>query len=172
MSQAWQIRRGGLTDVKALLEIERLSFASPWSLWCFLAEVSNPVSHTLLIGPSPPQSWQTWGYIIFWVVAQEMHILNLAVHPRHRRQGLARALLRAALAKARDLDAKAAWLEVRPSNQPARALYTSFGFQEVGYRPHYYADNREAALILSLSWQEEEVQPPNPSPTPKIGKLL
>ena len=156
MNQVWQIRRGGLLEVKAILEIERLSFTSPWSLWCFLAEFTNPVSTTLVAGPPSPQPWQTWGYIIFWVVAEEMHILNLAVHPGQRRRGLARALLETALARARHLKAKAAWLEVRPSNQPARSLYTSFGFQEVSQRPHYYADNREDALILTLAWGEEE----------------
>src|SRR4030042_4326919 len=164
MSLAWQIRRGGLLEVKALLEIERLSFASPWSLWCFLGEFTNPVSNTLVAGPPPPQPWQTWGYIIFWLVAQEMHILNLAVHPQHRRRGLARALLSTALPRAQDLKAKAAWLEVRPSNPPALAPYTSFGFQEVGYRPHYYADNQEDALILTLSWAEDEASAPSPSP--------
>src|SRR4030042_5946112 len=113
MSLAWQIRRGGLLEVKALLEIERLSFASPWSLWCFLGEFTNPVRNPLVAGPPPPQPWQTWGYIIFWLVAQEMHILNLAVHPQYRRRGLARALLSTPRAPAHNPKAKDAWREGR-----------------------------------------------------------
>jgi ribosomal-protein-alanine N-acetyltransferase len=100
-------------------------------------------------------SWQTWGYLIFWVVADEMHILNLAVHPKHRRQGIARRLLAEGLTQARELGANLAWLEVRPSNTPARALYASFGFTEVGRRPQYYDDTSEDALLLTLEWEEE-----------------
>lgn len=150
------IRRARLTDVKSIWEIERLSFPAPWSLWCFLSELGNPNSSILLAGPPRPQPWKTWGYIIYWVVAQEMHIMNLAVHPRYRRQGIARALLKEALSRARALGAQVSWLEVRPSNQPAQALYESFGFEKVGVRPRYYADNQEDALLMAFYWEPGE----------------
>lgn len=158
MTQPLTIRKAGLADVRAIWAIEKLSFPAPWSRWSFLAELGHSPSHTLVIGPAPPQPWETWGYIVFWVVADEMHIINLAVHPRHRRRGLARQLLAAALTQARTLGAAIAWLEVRPSNHPARNLYASFGFQEVGTRPRYYNDTQEDALLLTFSWEEEGEQ--------------
>lgn len=155
MTQDLLIRRARLTDMSTIWEIEKLSFPSPWSRWCFLSELSNPVSTTLVAGPPASEPWQVWGYIIFWVAAEEMHILNLAVHPDRRRQGIARALLTEAIRLARLQKAAAAWLEVRPSNHPAQALYESFGFTEVGLRPHYYADTQEHAIIMELVWEEE-----------------
>ncbi|MGB8992659.1 MAG: ribosomal protein S18-alanine N-acetyltransferase [Desulfobaccales bacterium] len=152
MTQGLLIRRAGLADVNAIWAIEKVSFATPWSRWSFLTELGHHHGHTLVAGPSPPLSWQTWGYLIFWVVADEMHILNLAVHPEHRRQGIARRLLTEGLAQARELGAALAWLEVRPSNLPGRALYAACGFKEVGRRPQYYDDTREDALLLTLEW--------------------
>ena len=148
------IRRAGLTDVRSLWEIEKVSFPSPWSLWCFLAEYANSKSTILVAGPPPPEPWETWGYIIYWILADEMHLLNLAVHPAQRRRGLARSLLTAALDKARAQGAAVVWLEVRPSNTAALALYRSFGFKEIGIRPGYYTDNGEDALIYAFSWEE------------------
>ena len=112
------------------------------------------MSHFLVAGPMPPQVWQVWGYAIFWAAAQEMHIMNLAVHPRRRGQGIARRLLTEALVRARALGTGAAWLEVRPSNSAARALYESLGFEEMGMRPRYYQDNQEDAIILAYFWED------------------
>lgn len=154
MTRPLTIREAGLAEVTAIWAIEKVSFPSPWSRWSFLAELGQRHSHTLVAGPSPPQPWRTWGYIIFWVVADEMHILNLAVHPERRRRGLARQLLEEALRQARGLGVLTAWLEVRPSNTPARALYESLGFKEVGRRPRYYDDTQEDALLLALTWED------------------
>lgn len=156
MTPGLTIRQARLTDVKSIWEIERLSFTVPWSFWNFLSELGNPNSFILVAGPSPPQPWETWGYIVYWVVAGEMHIMNLAVHPKHRRQGIARALLAEALHRARVLGAEVAWLEVRPSNLAAQALYESFGFRKAGVRPQYYADNLEDALLMAYYWDQEE----------------
>jgi [ribosomal protein S18]-alanine N-acetyltransferase len=155
MTRGLLIRRAGLADVSAIWAIETLSFPTPWSRWSFLAELGHRHSHMLVAGPSVPQPWQTWAYLIFWVVLEEMHILNLAVHPTHRHKGIARRLLSEGLAQARTLGAELAWLEVRPSNLAARALYESFGFKEVGRRPGYYDDTHEDALLLTLDWGED-----------------
>jgi ribosomal-protein-alanine N-acetyltransferase len=153
MTQGFLIRRAGLADIPAIWAIEKVSFPTPWSRWSFLAELGHRNSHTLVVGPPAPQPWQTWGYLIFWVVLDEMHILNLAVHPQRRRRGLARRLLAEGLARARGLGAELAWLEVRPSNLAARGLYESFGFRKVGRRPRYYDDTQEDALLLTLEWE-------------------
>jgi ribosomal-protein-alanine N-acetyltransferase len=152
MTQGLLIRRAGLADVSAIWAIESLSFPTPWSRWSFLSELSHRNSSMLVAGPPSPQPWQTWAYLIFWVVLDEMHILNLAVHPAQRRKGIARRLLSEGLAQARTQGAEIAWLEVRPSNTAARALYESFGFKEVGRRPCYYDDTQEDALLLTLEW--------------------
>jgi ribosomal-protein-alanine N-acetyltransferase len=149
MTRGLTIREARLADVFAICEIEKVSFPTPWSRWSFLMELTQRHSHTLVAGPPPRQPWRTWGYIVYWVVADEMHILNLAVHPRQRRRVLARALNHA-----RSLGAATAWLEVRPSNAPARGLYASFGFKEVGRRPRYYEDTGEDAILLARSWGE------------------
>ena len=153
MTPGLLIRRARLTDVKSIWNIERLSFPAPWALWCFLSELGNPNSSILVAGPPPPNAWETRGYIIYWLVAEEMHIMNLAVHPRHRRQGIAKALLKEAMSRARTLGAEVSWLEVRPSNQEAQTLYESFGFKKVGLRPRYYADNQEDALLMAFYWE-------------------
>ena len=148
------IRRAGLTDVKAIFAIEQESFPTPWSRWTFLAELTHAIGHFLVAGPAPPSPWQLWGYIVSWVVAEEMHLLNLAVHPAQRRRGIARALLTKALYQARTQGARVVWLEVRPSNVAALALYQSFGFKEMGRRPGYYEDTQEDAILLALEWEE------------------
>ena len=109
-----------------------------------------------MAGPPPPQRWEVWGYLIYWVVADEMHILNLAVHPQQRRRSLARLLLTTSMTQARELGAQVAWLEVRPSNHPALHLYQSLGFKKVGRRPRYYDDTQEDALLLAYYWEEGE----------------
>jgi ribosomal-protein-alanine N-acetyltransferase len=155
MTQGLIIRRAGLADVSAIWAIEKDSFSTPWSRWSFLGELGHRNSHTLVAGPASPHPWQTLGYLIFWVVLDEMHILNLAVHSGHRRRGIARQLLAEGLAQARTFGAELAWLEVRTSNLAAQALYKSFGFKEVGRRPRYYEDTQEDALLLTLDWSEE-----------------
>ena len=155
MSPELTIREAGLTDIQSVFAIEKESFPTPWSRWTFLAELNQSLGHFLVAGPSLPQPWELWGYIVFWLVVDEMHLLNLAVHPARRRRGVARFLLQEALRRSRTQGAKAAWLEVRPSNAPALALYASFGFKEVGRRPGYYQDTREDAMLLVLEWGGE-----------------
>jgi [ribosomal protein S18]-alanine N-acetyltransferase len=155
MSPGLFIRKAGLTDVRAIFAIEKESFPTPWSRWTFLAELTQPIGNFWVIGPVPPEPWKVWGYIVFWLAAEEMHILNLAIHPDQRRQGIARKLLSEALEQTRAQGARVAWLEVRPSNTAARVLYESFGFKEVGRRRGYYDDTKEDALLLALYWEEK-----------------
>jgi ribosomal-protein-alanine N-acetyltransferase len=156
MTRGLRIRQARLTDVMAIWHIEKLSFPSPWGLLSFLTELRNPISTTLVAVPTPGGRQQLWGYLIYWLVADEMHILNLAVHPDQRRRGLARSLLAAGLSRAQEAGAACAWLEVRPSNLPAQKLYAAFGFRQVGVRPRYYSDTQEDALLFSLCWEDEE----------------
>ncbi|MFP3868344.1 MAG: ribosomal protein S18-alanine N-acetyltransferase [Desulfobacteraceae bacterium] len=139
-------------DVEEIWAIEQVSFPTPWPRFSFWEELENPLSHLLVAGPPPPHPEEIWGYVIYWLVADEMHILNLAVQPAYRRQGIARRLLLEALRRARALGAKQAWLEVRPSNQAAQSLYHSLGFKPVAIRKRYYHNTGEDALILALTF--------------------
>lgn len=92
------------------------------------------------------------GYSIMSIAAAEAHVLNLCVHPDVRRLGYGRRLLNALLFRAQDAGVKQVFLEVRPSNEAALALYRSAGFREIGIRPAYYQarEGRENAVVLAL----------------------
>jgi ribosomal-protein-alanine N-acetyltransferase len=160
-----QFRLATANDVDDILDIEQQSFPFPWSLFSLLEELNNPLSTVLLTGPTLPAIWRLWAYIIYLTVADEMHIHNLAVHPTQRRQGIGRALLQESLRRVRfcltengkyetDNRIKTVWLEVRPSNRAALALYYSLGFQHVATRPRYYSDTGEDALVLYLKFDD------------------
>jgi ribosomal-protein-alanine N-acetyltransferase len=139
-----------LTDI---LNIERVSFPSPWGRESFEHEVGNPLS-------------RFWGilsdnglvaYICFWVAAGEIHLMNIAVHPEMRKRGLGRALMDKLGQTGVEEDVRKIWLEVRPSNKAARALYSGMGFAEVGWRRRYYTDTGEDAIVMALTLSPSEV---------------
>jgi ribosomal-protein-alanine N-acetyltransferase len=137
-------------DVDQVLKIEQASFSMPWSRNLFLSEfrspsVSNPMV-ALLDGPVR----RIAGFIVFWLVKDEMHILNLAVAPALRRQGIARKLVRAAIRLAYRKGAERAFLEVRASNEAAQKLYSSLGFAGTSMRREYYDSPVEDAVVMTL----------------------
>lgn len=90
------------------------------------------------------------GYICFWVVADELHVLNIAVHKVCRRRGVGRVLLLRAIEEGRIRGVRKGLLEVRSSNLDARSFYQSLGFRVVGERPGYYGGNGEPAVLMDL----------------------
>ena len=90
------------------------------------------------------------GFAGFWIMADEAHILNIAVRETYRRRGVGELLLIYVLDLAIELDARIATLEVRPSNTVALSLYYKYGFIQVGLRPNYYIDNREDAILMTV----------------------
>jgi len=146
---------GSPRDLAAILTLERLCSPHPWTeAQCDAAlRLSGGTERTLVVraplGPPP----DVVGFCVLALVpaAREAEVRNVAVHPEHRRQGLARLLLRAAIDRARDAGAETVFLEVRESNQAARALYARLGFTETGRRAEYYADPREDAVLMALS---------------------
>ena len=132
-------------DLRHVVEIERTSFANPWSSALFLQELRIPFSRMVVIRPSVGADAPIVGYLCRWFVADEIHILNIAVHPRYRGRGIGAILL----GEARQGSAEAVTLEVRRSNEAARRLYESFRFEEVGVRRNYYGRG-EDALIMRL----------------------
>lgn len=132
-------------DVEAVLEIERASFATPWSRLAFLSELLENERAVYLVAR---EGEQVVGYIGMWRILDEGHITNLAVHPDLRQQGIGRRLLETLCNLSMAKGLRRLTLEVRVSNHVAQRLYQSFGFLTAGVRPGYYQDNREDALIM------------------------
>src|SRR5262249_18054892 len=99
------------------------------------------------------------GFLVAWHVADEVHVLNVAITPPMRRRGFARALMAEALAYAAAERVRIVLLEVRRSNRAAIKLYRGFGFTALGVRPGYYADNNEDAIEMILALDPESGRP-------------
>ena len=137
-----------LAHVGQVAALEARCFPDPWSRNSIAGELDNPLSLWLVA----LDGQTVVGYVGSQTVLGEVDMMNLAVSPAARRQGVARRLVQALLAA---LEARGAYqltLEVRVSNQPALALYAGLGFTQVGRRPGYYLQPREDALILRKEW--------------------
>jgi ribosomal-protein-alanine N-acetyltransferase len=132
-------------DLDEVVAIERASFTMPWSRSAFLYEMEQNQVARCLVGRD---SGRVIGYVCLWEVADELHVTNIAIHPRQRRRGFARRLLASILDDGRQRDLRVVVLEVRPSNAEAIALYESFGFRVIGRRRGYYYDTGEDALVM------------------------
>jgi len=145
-----QIELITLTDayIDEMMAIEEASFSTPWSRQSYLNEFhKNPLSYYVgCLGDGA-----LWGYAGVWLIVDEGHISNVAVHPAKRGKGIGEAMLRFLTAGCLKRGCIAMTLEVRASNLPAIHLYEKLGFQPTGRRPHYYSDNGEDALIYWLS---------------------
>jgi [ribosomal protein S18]-alanine N-acetyltransferase len=144
----YNLLRATASDLDAIEEIERLSFPAPWPRAAFADELDRPWARLEVLREAA--TGRTLGFCNYWLVADELHILNVAVHPDARRRGHAARLLEHMLAAGREAHARVASLEVRVSNQAATALYRKRGFREVGLRPKYYANDGEDALLMDL----------------------
>jgi [ribosomal protein S18]-alanine N-acetyltransferase len=147
------IRDATASDLPRITEIERISYATPWSLKSFERELSLPFSKILVAETKPPQSASASrvmaGFLCRWLVADECHVLNIAVHPEHRRHGVGFRLLDTAITEAIAKQAACVTLEVRRANLPARQLYRKLKFEERRLRRHYYGPG-EDAIVMEL----------------------
>ena len=139
-------RRMREADLPRVMEIERAAFSHPWTEELVRRELGHEFSTVLLACGGDSGAVQ--GFAVVWLVHDELHVLNVAVAPEARRQGVARAILDRVEAQGREQGARVAMLEVRRGNQPAIALYRSLGYREVGVRPRYYAEDGEDALVM------------------------
>lgn len=158
------IRTGTRHDLDRLLHIEQNSFSTPWTRKMFEAELDgNPFGHLFTArlihdGGGPEKPGGIVGYICVWVVFEELRLMNLAVDPSVRRQGIATQLVRYALAFGRDRGAVRADLEVRVSNAAARRLYERLGFRQIAVRAKYYANPTENAVLMEMDLLAEKVE--------------
>ena len=133
-------------DLPDVVGIENISFTTPWSEILFFNEIYKQRS----IAKVAVMDKKVIGYICANFVADEGHILNLAVHSDFRRKGIAKTLVENILEELKETDCRFLYLEVRASNNAARELYEGFGFKVVGTRKKYYNKPEEDAVIMSL----------------------
>lgn len=139
------VRMMALSDVDDVQEIEKGCFSLPWSRRSFVQETTeNKCARYLVIA----QGDRVIAYAGMWLVIDEAHITNIAVHPAHRGKGYGEHVMRALMQLAKELGMVYMTLEVRRSNAIAQGLYRKLGFVDVGYRKRYYEDNQEDALIM------------------------
>jgi GTP-binding protein len=143
-----EITRATEADLDAIEAIEQRSFSSPWSRSALAEELERSWSF-FFVGRVPGDD-RIVAYANYWVVYDEIHLLNLATAPEARRQGHARRLLGDMIARGRAAASQLVVLEVRRTNLAAQALYTELGFQVIGERKGYYQDTREDALVYQL----------------------
>ncbi len=143
------------SDIEYVVVIEERSFNHPWSREqfqtelirsnisrCYVAEFVNDEDERI-----DPDGQQIAGFVTAWLVADEIHIANVAVHPDMRGGGVARLLLEHALDEAHSQGARWCQLEVRVGNGAARALYGKLGFRKMGVRRGYYSDGEDAVVM-------------------------
>ena len=141
-----EIRRLSLQDLDALVAIENAVYPTPWSRSMFAGELAKPSS--LSLGAFDADEGGLVAYLIVSRYVDAWHIMNVAVHPEYRRQGVASRLLDELFELTSGDPRRGFTLEVRVSNATAIALYERFGFEPSGVRRGYYTDNREDALIM------------------------
>jgi ribosomal-protein-alanine N-acetyltransferase len=174
----YSIDKMTLADLSRVVEIERLSYSTPWPPSAYRKELQeNPTAYyivardTLLAPAAPSSSSPSWrhfppwplsrggssspaalaaivGFAGLWLMIDEAHVTTIAVHPEHRHRGVGERMLAALVDHAYDIGSRVVSLEVRVSNTVAQALYRKYGFREAGIRRRYYSDNDEDALIM------------------------
>lgn len=138
-----------VSHVAQVAELEKCCFSDPWSEKSIASELENDLAYWLVA----LEGEQVAGYVGSQTVIGETDMMNIAVHPKFRRRGIAEALVNALVAVLKDQGSHCLTLEVRESNEPAQKLYQKLEFSVIGKRPKYYHNPREDALILRKEWE-------------------
>lgn len=133
-----------VSDLDDVLAIEQASFATPWSERLFKDELTNSAATVVVF----VMAEELVGYLCFWEVVDEGHLLNIAVHPGHRRDGLGTFIMEYLEKSCAQRGLHRILLDVARRNTPARNLYKKCGFQTIGFRKHYYAEVKDDALVM------------------------
>lgn len=135
-------------DLDRVMVINRQSFRNPWSADLMRREAIHPWSTVLLAVEDGPAAERVLGFIVFWTVHDEVHVLNVAVAEEERRRGVAWALMEQAAERGRAKGGRLVTLEVRSTNVGAITLYRRLGYRDVGLRRNYYAEEGEDAIVM------------------------
>lgn len=146
------IRPMKMEDIRQVQSIDRMSFSTPWPEHAYRYELLENPASLLWVAEAHLNNGElkVVGIIVVWLILDEAHIATLAVHPDFREQGIGSQLLATALKKSIQKGVNQSALEVRAKNEVAQNLYRRFGFEIVGKRRHYYQDNHEDAVLMSL----------------------
>ncbi|MBQ3123030.1 MAG: ribosomal protein S18-alanine N-acetyltransferase [Firmicutes bacterium] len=139
------VRAAELKDASEIAEMEKLCFTTPWSLESIQHEIAENKLALYVVGEV---DGKVVGYVGIWLIVDEGHITNVAVHPDWRRKHIGEAIIKTLIDVTESHGVVAHTLEVRASNIPAQKLYEKFGFMSVGIRQGYYEDNGEDAIIM------------------------
>ncbi len=142
------IRKATEKDVCQIADLDRICFSFPWSEQSFRKELKDN-NLAFYIVAELKETGQIIGYAGVWLIQEEGHITNVAVHPAFRRRHIGMAIVEVLLKESRSrAGTKTFTLEARKSNTAAIELYKKFGFLEVGIRKGYYQENKEDAVIM------------------------
>ncbi len=133
-------------DLVRVVAMENRCFVDPWSWAALEQELASDRLRLPLVAEA---GGKVVGYLMAWKIVDQLHVLNIAADPGYRRRGVGTALLRAAAGQATEMGLVEITLEVRESNNEARAFYLRHGFNATGLRRSYYADNGEDAIIMT-----------------------
>lgn len=132
------------SHLESVLFIERASFAAPWSRKMFERELSNRSSRSTVFTIND----EVVGFICYWAIQNEAHLLTVAVHPQHRREGIGKAIMSHMEQMCLKEGLNRIILEVARRNEEARNLYKSFGFNAIGFRKRYYKEIDDDAIVM------------------------
>lgn len=145
MATGITFRLATLQDVDAILEVEETSFTTPWSRQAFYGELDDNLLARYIVAVL---DGKIIGYAGVWIICDEGHVTNIAIHPAYRGRHYGEQMVRCLINLARSCGAVSMTLEVRASNIIAQTLYKKLGFEARGHRKGYYADNNEDAIIM------------------------
>jgi ribosomal-protein-alanine N-acetyltransferase len=134
-------------DLDAVLAIEQRAFPQPWSRSFFEKELRAPQTRCTVAVHGDGLVDSIVGYVVCWCVAEELHLLNVAVHAEHRGAAIGRRLVEHVLEEGRAAGGRVAYLEVRAGNASARRLYRRLGFRDLGVRRGYYGPGQDAIVM-------------------------
>tara|TARA_Y100001968_G_scaffold237692_1_gene221036 strand:+ start:820 stop:1275 length:456 start_codon:yes stop_codon:yes gene_type:complete len=135
----------GILHLNACLDIDKKSLKGIWTKPQWKKELTDP--KRICIGVIDFESNKLLGICTAWIVLDELQITSIAIHPTHQRKGLGKSLLSDLINRSNSLRTKHIHLEVKDTNEPAKAFYKSMGFEIVGTRSNFYKDGSDALIL-------------------------
>ena len=140
-----EFRHADIKDIDRILEIERASMSAPWSRASFIEAIESDHAFVILA----MYDGEMAGYAVFYLTVPEAELPDIVISEEYRGLGIGRALLEHSLEELRADGVEKLFLEVRKSNTPARQLYESLEFEQIGIRKYFYSDPVEDAICMS-----------------------